>query len=327
MQKVYKIEVSSRTIIFTVFFLLFLQVLWLVKELLFSFFIAFIIMSALDPLVSSLERRKIPRGLSAILIFLILFILLGYLFSWIIPPMIHETTLLLRNLPRIVANLNPALSSYFDIDFFTRYLPNITNNAFELLRSVFSNVVFMLSTVFFSFYFLVEESALKNFIKRMFEKSQADKLIDAMEKAEKRMRAWFWGELTLMIIIGVATFIGLNLLNVRYAIPLALLAGLLEIVPVLGPVLSAVPAVIVASSDGFFLALALVALYFIIQQIENQIVVPLVMKRAVGLNPIVTLAALIIGGKLAGFLGVLLAIPVTLFLETILVELTRSKVA
>src|SRR4030042_4710135 len=101
-----------------------------------------------------------------------------------------------------------------------------------------------------------------------------------------------------MLAIWILTFIGLSLIGVRYALPLAIIAGLLEIVPILGPILSAIPAFIVASASSYFLGLATIALYFIVQQIENQIIVPLVMKKAVGLNPIVTLTALIIGGTL-----------------------------
>lgn len=318
-------EISSRTIIFTVFLIILLQVLWLVKEVIFSFFIAFIIMSALNPLVTNLQNKRIPRGLSSLIIFVILFTVLGYIFAWIIPPVVAETTLLFKNLPKIVSNINPNFSQYFDINLLTRYFPTFTSNAFEFLKNLFSNIIFVVSTIFFSFYFLVEEGALKKFIAGAFERQQALKVTTAIEKAERRMRAWFWGELTLMVIIGILTYIGLSLLNVRYAISLALIAGLLEIVPVLGPVLSAVPAFIIASSGSYFLGLAVIALYFIVQQLENQVVVPLVMKRAVGLNPIATLAALIIGGKLAGFFGVLLAIPITLFVETLLIEFSKSK--
>ena len=106
---------------------------------------------------------------------------------------------------------------------------------------------------------------------------------------------------------------------------MALFAGLLEIVPVLGPTISAIPAVLVTLSDSYFAALTVVALYVVIQQLENQVFVPLIMRKVVGLNPIVTLAALIVGGKLAGFFGVMLAIPTTLFLETVFMEVINAK--
>ena len=139
------------------------------------------------------------------------------------------------------------------------------------------------------------------------------------------MRAWLWGQLILMLAIGLVTYVGLILLGVRYALPLAVFAGLLEIVPILGPTISTVPAFIVTASQNMFSGLTVIALYFIIQQIENQVLVPVVMRRAVGLNPIVTLTALIIGGKLGGILGLLLAIPITLCVETVINEMANMR--
>lgn len=318
-------EITPRTIVFAVFLLLGLQLLWMVKEVLFSLLIAFIIMSAFNPWVTALNKKRIPRSLSAIVIFIVLIFSISYLFSWIIPLVVHETTQLLQNLPYFLRDINPYLSQYLATDSLSKNIPNITGNAFSVLRTVFSNVIFLISTLFFSLYLLIEENALKKLILRFIVKEDADKLISVVEKAENRMRAWFWGEAVLMVLIGVLTFIGLSLIGIKYALPLAIIAGLLEIVPILGPVLSAVPTFIVAAAQSYFLGWATIALYFIIQQAENQIIVPFVMKKAVGLNPIVTLAALIIGGKLLGFLGVLLAIPITLLIEVVVMELYSQR--
>lgn len=320
MGKIYKIEISTRTIIFTVLFLLVLQLLWQVKEVIFSLLIAFILMSAFNPWVTALNKKRVPRSLSTAVILIVLIFSIGNLFAWIIPPVAHETTLLFKNLPYLLRDINPDLSQYLAFDYWSKNIPSITGNAFAVLRAVFSNVIFLISTLFFSLYLLIEENALRKFVSKFLAKEDADRLIGAVDKAEKRMRAWFWGEMVLMVVIGTLTFIGLTLIGVNYALPLAIIAGLLEIVPILGPVLSAVPTFIVASSQSYFLGWAVIALYFIIQQTENQILVPLVMKRAVGLNPIITLAALIIGGKLLGFLGILLAIPITLLIEVIVTE-------
>ena len=215
MPKTYKFEISSRTILFTFGVILLLKLLVEVKELIFSLFIAFIVMSALNPLVSWLEQKRIPRTLSALVIFVGLFTLIGYLFAAIIPPVVSETGLLLKNLPVILRNLNPEIPKYFDISYLSRYAPNITSNAFGFIRNVFSNVVFVISTIFFSLFFLIESHSVKKFVTRLFDDKDATRIILAVEKAEKRMRTWFWGQLTLMLIIGVLTFIGLTILNVR----------------------------------------------------------------------------------------------------------------
>ncbi|MEK7071144.1 MAG: AI-2E family transporter [Patescibacteria group bacterium] len=323
MAQPYKIEISSRTIIFTIVFILLLQLLWIVRELIFSLIIAFIIMSALSPVVSYLERYKVPRTLSTLIIFLSIMSGIGFIFSWIVPAVATETTLLFKNITHYLGGVSHNVG--LDQDFFTKSIPSITNNAVLITKNIFSSVIFFISTLFFSFYFLVEEHAIKNFLLKFFDRQKAQAIAEIFEKAEYRMRAWLWGELILMLIIGIVTFIGLSLLGIPYALPLALIAGLLEAVPIIGPIIAALPAILIVSSQSSILILAIVALYFIIQQLENQIVVPFIMKKAVGLNPIVTLAALIIGGKLAGFLGIFLAIPIMLFLETILVEAAQMR--
>jgi predicted PurR-regulated permease PerM len=121
-----------------------------------------------------------------------------------------------------------------------------------------------------------------------------------------------------MVLIGFLVYLGLTLLHLEFALPLAILAGLLEIVPTIGPIVSAIPAVLVAISTSPVLALSVVALYFIIQQLENNLVVPLVMKRSVGLSPLVTILSVMIGARLAGVVGAILAIPAFLVIQSII---------
>ena len=325
MDKIYKIEISHRTIIFTIFFLILLQVVWIVRDVVFSLFIAFIIMSALKPAVIYLNKKKIGKSLSAFAIFILFIAIIILLLTQIFPPLISESLSLFKNLPDIVKRLNPALGSYIKLDFLSQYLPNLATNLFTLIGSIFSNVFFVVSTLFFSFYFLIEEDFIKRFALRFFAEKDVDHVAQIFDRIEKRMSSWFWGELTLMTIIGVMTFIGLNLLGVRYSLPLALIAGLLEAVPNIGPVLSAVPAFVVAASQSYFLGLSTIVLYIIVQQIENNLVVPWVMRKMVGINPIITLIALIVGGRIGGVLGVLLAIPITLLLEIVVAEIIRSR--
>jgi len=120
-----------------------------------------------------------------------------------------------------------------------------------------------------------------------------------------------------MLFVGILSYVGLLFLGIDYAVPLAFLAGILEIVPNIGPTLSAVPAILVALGSSPILALAVGALYFAIQQIENNFLVPKVMSKAVGLSPLVVIIALLVGLKLAGIAGAILAIPTVLLLEII----------
>ena len=319
-----KIEISLKTIIFTILFLLLLGLIWIVRDLIFSLFIAFIIVSALKPAVVFLEKKNLPRPLAAFLVYFSFLFILINLFLLVIPQLVGELTHLVKNFPTIIQSISPNLSPFFSLDSLAQYLPDLTNQLINVIKGIFSNTIFVISTLFFGFYLLLEENLLEKTLTKFIEKGQAQKIIDIFFQAEKRMNAWFWGEIILMSVVGILTFIGLNLIGMKYILALAVLAGILEIVPNLGPVLSAVPAVLIGLSQSFLLGVSNIALYFIVQQLENNAIVPLVMKKAVGLNPITTLIALIIGGKLAGVLGVLLAVPTTLFLETILIEVRKN---
>lgn len=325
MDKTYKIDISYKTIIFTVLFLISLKFAWVLRDLFFSLLIAFIVMSALKPPVAFLEKKKIPKLLSSFIILFFFISIIIYFFASIIPMLVVEINSLVRQLPLMVDKLNPSFSQYLSLDSFNQYLPDLTNKLFSFISSLFSNIVFVISTVFFSFYFIIEESFLKKFFVKFFKEKDVNRVVDIFEKIEKRMSAWFWGEMTLMFVVGVMTFIGLNLIGIKYAVSLAILAGLFEAIPNLGPALSAVPAFLVAVTQSYFLGFSVIALYFIVQQFENNLIVPIIMKKAVGLNPIITLIALIVGGKFGGILGIILAIPLTLFVEVIVLELFKPK--
>ncbi|MBI4004928.1 AI-2E family transporter [Candidatus Roizmanbacteria bacterium] len=322
------IEIAPKTIIFTVLFLLGIYLLWIIKDLLFSLLIAFILMSALRPAVRMLvDRLQIPRKLAAVMIYLLFILAIVFLVSLILPPILTETTTLLRNLPGIIREIvvDPNIRSSLQVDSLTQYLPNVTSQALEIVGKLFSNVIFLVSTLFFGFYFLMEENIIRRFLERFVSPEKAHAVDLIFEKAERRMSAWFWGELALMCIVGFLTFFGLNLIGMKYALALAVLAGLFEVVPNLGPTLSAIPAVLIGLSISPITGIVTLALYFIIQQLENTLIVPFVMKKAVGLDPIVTLIALIIGGKIGGVLGVLLAIPLLLFIGTFYFEVRKNK--
>ncbi len=324
-EKNYRIEISHRTIIFTVLFILLLNFLWVIRDLLFSLFIAFIVMSALKPAVTFLSKRKIPRSLAAIVIYLLFLGLFLNGLSYILPPLIKQSGQLFINMPLILEALSPGLTRILNFEALSQYLPGITGQVFNIVKNIFSNTVFVITTIFFGLYFLIEENIIKIILVKFFEEKKAEKVANVFNRVEKRLSTWFWGEIILMVVVGILSYIGLTLIGLKYALALAVLAGILEVVPNLGPVLAAVPAILIGFSQSAFLGFAALAVSFIVQQLENNLIVPLVMEKVVGLNPIITLMALIIGGKVGGVLGVILAIPATLCIETLLMELTKQE--
>lgn len=319
------INITPKSIALFTLIPLALFLLWTIRDIIFSLLIGFILMSALRPGVHYLMKKNVSRPLAVFIVYISFILIFLSLISLIIPPIIYETTGLLRSLPIILENISPQISEYLDVRNIGGIIPNVTNNIFSIITGVFSNTLFVVTTLFFGLYFLLEERLLEDVVCRYCPEDKISQITSILRKSEERMASWFWGEVTLMTVVGLMTFIGLNILGIKYALPLAVLAGLLEIVPNIGPTISAIPAVIIGLSMSYFTGFSVLALALIIQQLENSLIVPYIMKRAVGLNPILTLIALLVGGRIGGVLGVLLSIPLVLFIETIMAEVFHFR--
>ena len=320
-----KIEISSKTIVFTIGFILLLGIIWLIKDLIFSLFIAFIIAGALRQPVDFLESKKINRSISAFVIYFIFIFTIFCLFILIIPPLAGEMIILFKNLPSIVNKISPVLSTNFNLEFLSNNIPGLANETINLIKSAFSNVIFVTSTLFFGFYFILEKNIVSRLLNNFFDDIELARISLVAERAQKRMAGWFWGEIILMIVVGAMTYVGLNIIGMKYALALAVLAGLFEVIPNLGPIASSIPAILIGLSYSPILGLYCGILYLVIQQFENNLIVPIVMKKTTGLHPIVTLIVMVICGKLAGVMGVILAIPTAIFIETILIEINKFE--
>ncbi len=313
-----KVEISHRTIIFT---LVLLSAVWLllqIRDILFLLFIAFILMAALRPLVDGLERIRIPRILAILLLYGLVFGVFGAAIAGIVPTLITQSARLFALLPDFLGRIFPYVSS--DIQSITRQLAPVGENIVRVTLGVFSNILAMLTVMTFTFYFLLERGNLRDLMTSLLGRAVGDRTFAVLKEIERRLGAWVLGQLSLMIVVGLLSYGGLYFLRVEYALPLAILAGVLEIVPTIGPTVSAIPAIIVAfaSSPSPFLALSVVALYIIVQQVENNLLVPVVMRRSVGLPPVLTILALMIGGRFGGIAGAVLAVPMLIAIQEVI---------
>lgn len=312
------IEISVKTILIGIATVFLLRFAWDMKDLLFSLFIAYIVMSTAKQPVDGLVKKGVARGVAVLFVFLLFFVCVGLLFSWVIPPFVSETALFINHFPRIVENVKRAIPINVGSFSFTQYIPNATNNFIAVISSVFSNAAFFVSTVFFSIYLTLDSKILTTIFSRFANKQQLEKILKIETRIEKRLGQWLLSELFLMSIIGIATYIGLLLLGVKYALPLGIIAGLLEAIPSIGPTIAAIPAFFVGFSQYPLLGLFTVIMSIAIQQFENHLIVPMVMKRVIGIHPILTLIVLVVGGRYGGVLGALFAIPLTLVIDTII---------
>ncbi|MBI3397281.1 AI-2E family transporter [Candidatus Woesebacteria bacterium] len=321
-----KIEISYKTIIFTVFVLILLRVFYNIKDLILEFFAALLIMAILNPLVTKLSRYKIPRGVSIMIAYLIVIALFVFGVVGIMPPLIDQTTSVINNFPTYLGTLgiNRFVSDQI-INQLLSQIGSVPGQVISISVSVFSNVFSLLFILIVAFYLLIARDKLDDYLSFFFGEEKRVEFKRIIDILESKLGGWARGELALMVSIGLANYIGLSLLGIPYTISLSILAGLLEIVPYIGPIISAAVAVIIGLSISPFMGLAVLAMAFLIQQVENYIFVPKIMEKSVGVNPIVTLLALTIGFRLFGFTGVLLSIPVVITTRVLLNEKVLLK--
>lgn len=319
-----KIDISHRTILFTAVFLLSLWLLYLIRDLLIIIFIGVILMSALTPMVNLLVRFRVPKGLGIAITYIIIVATVAGILISILPPLIEQSSKLIVTLPPLATQLFDVVN--VDKSVFQSELTNFSRNIFSITITIFDNFLTIIFTLVLTFYLLLERDNLENRISALFV-GREERVRSLIVRMQDKLGAWLRGQLLLSLIIGVLTYIGLIILNIPYALPLALIAGVLEIIPVIGPIISAIPAILIALTISPVLSLGVTAVFFVIQQMENNLIVPQVMKRAVGLDPLMVILAIAIGSRLLGLPGALLAVPFVVVLQIIITELIEESKA
>lgn len=321
-----RIEISHSTIIFTVILLLGLWFVYYIRDIILEFYVSLIIMSCLNPLVVRLTRYKISRILSVSLAYIIVFGILGGAIYSLIPILVEQTTGFVNNLPKFLDSLGiPVVFGQQVMTQFLSQLGALPGQFAKAAITLFSNVFNVISVLIFSFYLLLEGDSLLVQIRNVVGERQGDRVKRFVALLETKLGGWARAELTLMFLVGFLNFLGLTLLSVPYALPLAILAGIFEIIPIIGPFISAIPAVIVGFGVSPITGVATASLAFLVQQVEAYVFVPKVMEKTVGVNPVITLLALSVGFRLAGIFGILISVPVVITIRIILQEYFASE--
>jgi len=319
-----KIEISYKTIIFTVLFLISLVLIWQLRGIFLLLFLCFIFMQALNPTVSRLEKLKIPRFVGILLVYFLILIGISFAAAGIIPVLVEQTTSLIETLPNTISNINFWGIKPIDISSQFKLLENLPSNIATTLFSIFSNIVSVFVFFVLTFYLLIERKNLDKYAVPIFGQKNQDKVILIMNELEKRLGNWVNAQLFLMLTIGVLSYIGYLVIGLNYVVPLAIIAGLLEIVTNIGPTIATVIAAFVGLTVSPLTALMAIAWGIIVQQLENNFIVPKVMKATIGLNPLVTILLIASGAQLGGVAGAVLAIPTYLTISTIVSVLNKK---
>lgn len=313
------VNISTITVLKVIFIGLLLWFMWAIREVLLLLVISIIISSAIDPLADWLAKRKIPRGLSVFFVYIMvlgMFVAVGMLMA---PAIGHQFQELAQS--NVIDEFQSKLGVFRDSlnesgigrsvqENIKSWAEGVSSTVFNTTKGVFTGLLSIITVMTISFYLTVEENGMKNFIKHLTPFKHQAYTAKLITKIQRKMGYWVLGQVILSAVIFGLTYIGLVLLKVEYALVLALIAGVLEIIPYIGPFLALIPALLFAFIQSPGLAIAVVILYVVIQQLENHVIVPVVMSKSVGLNPVLVILGILVGGILGGILGAVIAIPV-----------------
>lgn len=303
--------------------------LYFLRDLVLVLLTAVVIASSIEPGTRWFIRYGIPRVLAVLFIYLSIAGLFFSILYFFVPPLLGETSGLLTTVSQQIKSLSSpyvseggiigeTLSEGFGGDLSLNqalegirgFLENITGNALSAIRSIFGGFLSFVLIVVISFYLSVQEHGIENFLRLVTPVAHEKYIVGLWKRTQTKIGRWMQGQLLLGLLVGILVYLGLTVLGVQNALALAGIAALFEIIPIFGPILSAIPAIMIGFLDSFTLGLMVAGLYVIIQQFENHLIYPLVVRKVVGVSPIVVILSLIIGAKFAGFLGIVLAVPV-----------------
>lgn len=315
------VVISPSIVIFTAIFGFGLYFIFQISSILTLLFISFILMVALNPSVNKIQKKTKKRGISIGIVYIALLIIGVALFTFLIPPLVNQLYQLIKtiDIPFLQEQINGMEFNIKEIgDLVDRYGSSV-NALLSFIGSTFTSAFTIVTMIVMTFYLLLDRPnlhlKLSWFTKKKSYIRVAEKFLNDLEI---ELGGWVRGETILMTIIGLGTFVGLAIMQIPFAIPLAILAGLLEILPNLGPTIAAIPAIIIAffyRSPG--IGVGVTIFYILIQQLENSIIVPKVFKKNVNVNPLISILSILIGAKLAGVTGAFLAIPTYIVLRTV----------
>ncbi len=332
-------SITTGTMLRFLAILLLLVLVYAVRDVVMALIFAVIVASAIEPAVVWLKERRIPRILGVVMIYLAVGVFFFFGVFLIVPllltefqnisftiPSLQEKLLAIlgeANLPFVPLLGEGSLQQFLEVPL--TYLQGLSKGVFNFASVVFGGVFSFVVIVVLSFYLLAQEKGIENFLRMVTPVIYESYVLDLWQRSQKKLGQWFRAQLLLGAIVGVLIFFGLTFLGVEHALVFAIIAAVFEIIPIVGPILAAVPAVIIALLSSSFLGLLTIALYVLVQQLESHIIVPVVIRKAIGISPLVVLLALLVGAKIGGVFGIILAVPIAAILTELVGDWDKKK--
>ena len=334
-----QIDISILTVLKVVGVLTALAFLWFIRDIIMVIIVSVIFAALIEPLVNKMEEHRIPRAGGITLVYLAVIFLMVLVVRLVVPPMAEQVALLAQNFPNLWGRLLENFNNFREYTFEQGLLENIQQSLSSLQRNlqqaaggvysfivaIFRNIINFVLVLVIAFYLVLQRGAMSKMAHAVSPKHYHAYLTDLFSRIQNRIGDWARGQLFLGLLVGILTLVGLLFVpEMRsFALMLALVAGLTELIPYLGPILGAIPAVFLAFTIQPFSVgrgIAVLILFVVIQQIENNILVPKVMQKTVGLNPVILIVVMLVGARLAGVVGIILAIPVATAVHIVMVD-------
>ncbi len=338
----FTISISAGTVLMAIGLLLLVWLLYILKDLVLIVLTAIVLASAVEPGVAWFMRYKLPRVASVGAVYVII---LGVLFTvayLFFPPLITELRDFAVTLPQYLDSVNAtgldtsgisSISSPLSTETITSTLFQLQEvftstgeGAFRALSGIFGGVVSFVLIIVLSIYFAIQETGVDDFLRIVVPVKYQEYAVNLWKRSHAKIGLWMQGQILLSLLMGVMAYLWLTILGVPYSMVLAVVVALAELIPIFGPILSGTIAVAVAFSTGDTSTALLVAGGFLVlHQLENHLIYPLVVKKVVGVAPILVILALIAGLQLAGFLGVLLSVPIAAAIQEFVTDIQRRN--
>lgn len=320
------ISITSETLFRSLVIILGLVALYLIRDVIVVLILSVVIASAVTPSANYLQKKGLPRTVGVFLIYFVALLILVSILYFIISPLSNE----LDNLALIFPVYLDKVSSVFQqirdaspqyeqllnniqvqLDKISQDLAHMSSNIFGAATKLFGGVVSAIFVIVISFYLSAQEHGISLFLRSVTPKKHQAYILNLWARSQHKLGRWLQVQFLASIIVGVLIFIGLAIFGIKHKFLLALIAAVLEIIPIVGPILAAVPAIILGLLKSPVVAMWTIIVYAVVQQLENHVIIPNIVRRAVGLNPAIVIIALLIGNELAGIPGIILAVPVS----------------
>ena len=324
------VRLSQRSIVYATLFIILLFALYYLRELVYVFLTSIVIASFVESAVRRFKRHGVGRTIAVIIVYFCVLAIFGFLLYLFVPIFLEELGQFSGFLTQYLPN-SAILGTASNLDFpslignFQGAASSVSGGALESAIIIFGGLFNFVILIVLSFYLSMNEKGIETFLRIVSPSKEADYIVNLWDRTERKIGLWFQGQLLLALLVGILIYLGLLIFNIKYALLLSLLAAVMELIP-FGIILAAIPAIAAgytahAGTGAFEVA----GLFLIVHEFEINLISPLIVQKVVGISPLLVILSLLVCLKIAGFWGIILAIPAAVLLMEFLSDVKKKK--